>query len=77
MKDNESEMEEGEDKSEGGEVKVPEAFQKEATSLVESCATMPCLEFLQSLVSDMRSKLMSSHKKAHLNTDNFTTDDMP
>lgn len=72
----ENEMEEKESDN-SGSVKVPEAFQKEATALVEGCATMPCLEFLSSLVSDQRQKLMSSQKKAHLNTANFSMEDMP
>lgn len=58
-------------------VKVPEEFQKRATELVQSCATLPCLDFLQSEVSDMRHKLMSSQKKSGMNTDSFSSADMP
>ena len=59
------------------EAKVPEQFQKEVVGLVESCKTVAQLDFMQAEVSEMRSKLMSSQKKAGLNTDNFSTEEMP
>lgn len=58
-------------------VKVPEAFQKEASALVDGLNTMPELEFLQSLISDQRSKLMSSQKKNQMNKADFSTEEMP
>lgn len=62
---------------EGGDVKVPEEFQKEAMALVESCKTVACLDFLSNEVQEMRSKLMSSQKKNKLNTDDFSSENMP
>lgn len=67
-----------EKKDSGNEgVKVPESFQKNATALVEGCDTMPCLDFLSSLVADQRHKLISSQKKGGMMTNDFSTEDMP
>ena len=59
------------------QAKVPEQFQREVMGIVESCTTIAQLDFMQAEVSEMRQKLMSSQKKAGLNTDNFSTADMP
>jgi hypothetical protein len=59
------------------QAKVPEQFQREVMGIVESCTTIAQLDFMQAEVSEMRQKLMSSQKKAGLNTDNFSTEDMP
>lgn len=61
----------------GGSVKVSEAFQKEATALVDGLNTMAELNFLSDLVMEQRKKLESSQKKSKLNTDMFSTEGMP
>lgn len=65
------------DETKGIQAKVPEEFQKKAIALVQSCATLPCLDFLQSEISDARHKLMSSQKKAGLETNSFSDEGMP
>lgn len=74
--DGESEDMESSDKSKG-DVKVPEDFQRRAIALVQSCETLPCLDFLSSEVSDARHKLMSSQKKSGLEKNMFSTEGMP
>lgn len=79
-KDTTEEDAEDDVKGEGDEnsnVKVPEEFQKEAMALVQSCQTVACLDFLSNEIQEMRQKLMSSQKKNHLNTDDFSTEGMP
>lgn len=71
------ETNDGEGKDEGVQVKVPEQFQKEAMALVQSCSSIACLDFLQSEVSEMRSKMMSTEKKSGLNKNSFSDVDMP
>lgn len=68
---------EGEEGYKNSEVKVPEEFQKEAMALVEGCKTIACLDFLNNEVNEMRQKLMSSQKKAGLNRDDFSAEEMP
>lgn len=65
------------DETKGVQAKVPEEFQKKAIALVQSCVTLPCLDFLQSEISDARHKLMSSQKKAGLETNSFSEEGMP
>jgi len=67
----EEEKEEGEDN-----VKISEEFQKEVSELIND-ATIPELDFMSSQISEIRQKLMSSQKKSHLNTANFSTEGMP
>jgi hypothetical protein len=71
------ETEPKEESNQENQAKVPEQFQKEVMGIVESCTTIAQLDFMQAEVSEMRQKLMSSQKKAGLNTDNFSTADMP
>lgn len=73
----ESPAEEQKEDYSSGEAKVPESFQKEAMALVQSCPTMACLDFLSSEVNEMRTKMMFSEKKSGLNTDSFSSAEMP
>jgi hypothetical protein len=58
-------------------VKVPEAFQKKASSLVEECNSEACLNFVTDLCSEKRKQLMSSQKKSGNETANFSSENMP
>lgn len=58
-------------------VKVPEAFQKSASALIEQCSSESCLNFVQDLCSEKRKQLMSSQKKSGNTTANFSSSEMP
>ena len=58
-------------------VKVPESFQKECVALLSQCSSEACLDYLSAEVAQMRHKLMSSQKKNHLATDDFSDEGMP
>ena len=61
-----------------GSVKVPEAFQKAATALVQECQTEACLDFLMAECSEKRKSLMSSQKKSGEGSDMMLSDaEMP
>jgi len=60
-----------------GSVKVPEAFQKECSALVNGVKTLPELNFLSDLINEQRLALMKSQKKSKLATDEFSTEGMP
>ena len=68
---------EGTEEHSEGQVRVPEEFQKEASVLVNKCATLACLSFLSDLCYERRSALEKSQKKNKLSTDDFKSDEMP
>ena len=45
---------------EHGSVAIPEAFQIQATALVDSCESKACLSFLRNLVSDKEDEMRKS-----------------
>lgn len=58
-----------------GSVKVPEDFQKKATSLVASCDDLACINFLYDEVNTKRTVLQKANNKE--NTDTFDKEGMP
>ncbi len=69
-----NEVAEGEmpNKEEGsGAVKIPEDFQKQVTSLIDSCNDKACLDFIMSEASKKQSEMMKSEDKG------FSAAEMP
>lgn len=61
-------------KESAGSVKVPEAFQKAVTALVQGCQTEACLDFLMAECTEKRKSLMSSQKKSGESSDMMLSD---
>ena len=67
---------EPQDESSEGSAKVSDELQERATEIIES-ATLPELDFIISEATSMKKKMMKSQGKAHLNTPDFSMEQMP
>ena len=72
----EQEPSEPKEENSEGSPKVSDELQQKAEELIES-ATLPELDFIISEATSMKKKMMKSQGKAHLNTPDFSMEDMP